>query len=121
MPDKDGAMPSARATHAPHRARILGLGLLVGIAIAAFTCGVNSGYDLGADTMQCVSFAMLAKQSPFLVRKGWLQLTGDAVPDSAFSASGMSAGTAETQSGSGLQPASPVAKPDAQTLSDGDQ
>jgi hypothetical protein len=104
MPDKDGAMPSARATHAPHRARILGLGLLVGIAIAAFTCGVNSGYDLGADTMQCVSFAMLAKQSPdvihdacnavrthsahsltFLVRKGWLQLTGDAVPDSAFS------------------------------------
>jgi hypothetical protein len=69
---------------------------------------VNSGYDLGADTMQCFSFAVLAKQSPdvvtdackpvtthsqhsltFMVRKGWLWLTGNGVPDGAFSASGM--------------------------------
>jgi hypothetical protein len=33
-----GAMPSARATYAPHRARILGLGLSVGIAIALSGC-----------------------------------------------------------------------------------
>jgi hypothetical protein len=109
MTTKVWAMPSARATHASHRARILGLGLSVGIAIAgAFAWGVNSGYDLGADTMQCFSFAVLAKQSPdvvndackpalahsqhsptFMVRKGWLWVTGDVVPDSAFAASGM--------------------------------
>jgi hypothetical protein len=35
------AMPSARATHASHRARILGLGLSVGIAIALGGCNVK--------------------------------------------------------------------------------
>jgi hypothetical protein len=40
------AMPSARATHATHRARILGLGLSAGIAIALSGCSRTApGFD----------------------------------------------------------------------------
>lgn len=37
FPNSIGAMPSARATHASHRARLRGLGHAVGIAIAALS------------------------------------------------------------------------------------
>jgi hypothetical protein len=36
-------MPSARATHAPHRANLRCLGLSVGIAIALTGCGPQTG------------------------------------------------------------------------------
>jgi hypothetical protein len=63
-----GAMPPARATHAPHRARILGLGLSVGIAIASSGCQSREARD--------VDYSMANNLAPDATRSGALARQG---------------------------------------------
>ena len=73
--------------------------LAIAIAVfVAWVCGVNSGYELGADTMQCVAFSSLqladksisddacqsvkqwgTKHPVFLARVAWIELSGQGV------------------------------------------
>lgn len=65
-----------------------------------FIIGVNSGYSLGADTMQCVVIAMVAPDKEdavddackaagdwstygptYMARWVWIEITGQSVPD----------------------------------------